>query len=216
MIKYCIGEANLVFIGHAGETVGRSLIEQVLRKPQDIADLENFMNKKIRERAEIAGCIAKLCGVTDIVLRTVAGVYNTSAAGNCLADCIKCAHAESGGQVDDGVTGKSGGTFNGTSCQCFVDRRRQTVKTIFDIDCHIRDAQKINQLLRVTDVALHTIGHQNTDNTVFAECFCEESSGNAGVLAAGHAYNCRAAGTVLFKIAADPFDDIIFRFFGIA
>ena len=98
VVQHAVGKPELVLIAHSAQTVRRSLADQLLRQAQCITDLEHFMHQQLGERAEITGGIPVFRGITDIILRRVAGVDHAAAIGQILSDGIERRHADPGRQ----------------------------------------------------------------------------------------------------------------------
>ena len=147
MIQNCIGETNLVFIRQSAEAIRRRLADQVAGESEHFANLDNFMNQKMGERAEVAGSIAKFGRITDMVFRPVAGVDNTAAFGQTLGNCIKRAHTQAGRQVDLSISGETGHTFYAAVGKDAANLLRKSIVACFDINSDIGNLQEVYQSL---------------------------------------------------------------------
>ena len=208
-VEHGVGESKLLLVVLSAETVGRGLVYQVLRESQHVADLAHFMNQKMGQRAEIAGCVAVLGGIAHIILGRIAGVDDSCTAGEHLADRIERRHAKPGRKIDLGIP-----------CDAVCAAQRQKVlaacqhglhrlEGVADIELHIGNAEEFHELSGIRNVALHAVGHQNADNAILAERLCAQRRRDAGILAAGNSDDSLAAFAVLFKIVSDPLYDFI-------
>ena len=215
VIQHAVGEAKLVLIAHAAESVRRSLPDQLLRQTQDSPDLKDLMHQKVRKRTEIAGCVAVLGRIADIILGSVAGVDNTAAVGQILRDRVQSCHADPGRQIDLGFARHLSPAADLLKLRILLQSFFQRVSRCPDVDLHIGNLQRVDQKLTVGNIRLHTARHQDAHDTVFSQSLGAQSRRDAGVLAARNADDCAAGRSVRREIVADPLYDLIFCLFRI-
>ena len=208
-VEHGIGKSELLLVVLSAESVGRGLVYKVLGKSQNITYLAHFMNEKMRQRAEVAGCIAVLGGIAYIVLGRVACVDDSGAAGKHLSDCIECGHAEPGRKVDLRVSCDAVCSAQGQQLLAVCQHGLHSLESVSDIELHIGNSEEFHELSGIGNITLHAVGHQDADNAFLAERFCTQRRRNAGILAAGNSDDSLAAFAVLFKIVSDPLYDFI-------
>ena len=60
-VEHGISKSEVILVSFAAKTVGRRFVDELLRKSEEVADLEHFGNGEVRERGEVTGSIAVLC-----------------------------------------------------------------------------------------------------------------------------------------------------------
>jgi len=104
LIQHGVGEAEVILVGLAGESVGGDFLNEVEGESELFAYLLYLGDGEVGQRAEIAHGVAVAGGVADPVLREIAGIYDSAAAA--LADCIDGGHTQTRREVDARLLGK--------------------------------------------------------------------------------------------------------------
>ena len=79
-----ISEAEFLLVILAAEAVGRRLVDEIIGKTEDIADLPHFVHEQVGQGAEIARRVAVLGRIADVVLGGVAGIDDSGAPRRCM------------------------------------------------------------------------------------------------------------------------------------
>ena len=123
-----------------------------------------------------------------------------------LGHCIQHGHPDPGRQIDL----RLGGRIDSGRPELRVDGIHGTG----NIDRNTADSEIFYKLTAVRNVALRSIGHQNTDDPIPSQCFHTQGGTNRTVLAAGNADDRVTVPSIFLKPCSDPDDQGFFCFLG--
>ena len=209
VVQLRIGKSQLVFVRHAGETVGRSLFHQLFGKAQGRPHLQDLMDHKGGNGRKVSRRIAVLGGIAHIVFGQVAGIDNAAALRQHLGHRIKSGHAEPGGQIDPGFPGHFGGAGDLLQVRIGLKHPFHSLKAGFDIHFHIGDPDGFHQHSGIGNIGLNSVGHQNAQDSLFPQGRRAQGRCHRGILSSGDPDDRAAGGAVLLKVFSDPCDDFV-------
>lgn len=101
-VELLIGKPEAVLVRLSAKPVGRRLENQLFRNVfAEQADLDYFIRRQIGERGKVADAVTPPGGISNILLRVVAGVGNPAA--NCLRNCVERCHTDTRREIDPGL-----------------------------------------------------------------------------------------------------------------
>ena len=135
-VKLGVGKAEILLVGLTAQTVYRYFLNKISRYVKQIADLLDLLNGQSRKGAEIAGGVAVSGGISDPILREVAGIDNS--AVTALGNGVDGGHTKSGGQVIYCLLGE---------LQLLGNVFENTLKSVLDIHYVMLDTQMLYYLI---------------------------------------------------------------------
>ena len=178
LVHRVIGEAEVILVGQARQSVGRRLDQEALRKAQLRADGDDLLRGVHADGGECAGAVTVDRAVAHPVLREVGGVDH-DAALHALRDGIERRHADAGGKIDRRLAaGLDADVFHlvqhaGSGC--------------VNIEGIMANAQDLDQTVAVIDIGLDAVRHQHAHHVLAPVGRDAQRGDHAGVLAAGNA-----------------------------
>ena len=175
-----IGHPELLLVALPGKSVGRYLVDQVVREAHQPTQLAHVLLEHAGYRREVASQVPVQGAVSDRRLGEVPGAaYEAVALGHCLPDGIQGRHAEVRGEVD-------------ASLPPLVETRYLRADAgirCSDIhgDCS-GDTGCGSGAVGVVEVGLLAVGHEHPDYVLVAERANHEGCAHGRVLPAGNPY----------------------------
>ena len=102
LVDGVIGEAQIVLIGEAGESIGRRLLQKMLRQAQGAAQSNDLLGGVHPQGGEGSGAVAVNGAIAYPILGEVGGI-DDRAAGQRLGHGIEGRHTDTGGQIHRGL-----------------------------------------------------------------------------------------------------------------
>ena len=204
LVQHRVGKAQIILVRLAGKAVGRGLFHKVAGQAENLADSLHLLHREAAQGGKVAGGISVAGAVTHPILGEVAGIGHTAVVA--LGDGIQGRHTQAGGHVDARLGA-------GRMPQLVLHLGHEGLEGGTDIDVIPLDSQMFDQLDRVRDIRLDTVGHGDADDTVLAQSLNAQGGADAAVLASGNAYHGIATFTILLEPVADPLDARVLYFF---
>ena len=179
-----IGEAQIVLVSQATETVSRGLEQEFLRQSQLRTQRNDLLRGVHTDGGESAGGVAVNRAVAHPVLGEIGSVQH-DAAVLALGDGVQRQHPHPGGQVYRSLTAR----LHAQTGHLIQDPLRAAV----DVEHIVADTQKFHQTVGIVDIRLNAVGHQYAYNVFLAVGRHGQCRHGGAVFAAGDADDSRFA-----------------------